>query len=186
MDRIPKVLLLVVACVVLIPALAHAQAEIAGVVKDASGGVLPGVTVEAASPALIEKARGRRDRRVRSVPDYRTEARSVHADVHARRVSAVVKREGIQLAGSFAATIDVELRVGASRRRSPSPAQRRSSTCRTRRRRRCMTKSGARRHSRRPQPPHAGDPRAWPDGVAGRGARQPHGRGRNAKPAEHA
>ncbi len=36
-----------------IPATAFAQASIAGVVKDASGAVLPGVTVEAASPALI-------------------------------------------------------------------------------------------------------------------------------------
>ena len=45
-------------CVALmVPALAHAQAEIAGVVRDASGGVLPGVTVEAASPQLIEKVR---------------------------------------------------------------------------------------------------------------------------------
>ena len=40
----------------LLPALAGAQ-SIAGVVRDASGGVLPGVTVEAASPALIEKVR---------------------------------------------------------------------------------------------------------------------------------
>ena len=44
-------------CVLLLPAWAHAQAEIAGVVRDASGGVLPGVTVEAASPVLIEKVR---------------------------------------------------------------------------------------------------------------------------------
>ena len=36
---------------------AHAQASITGVVRDASGAVLPGVTVEAASPALIEKVR---------------------------------------------------------------------------------------------------------------------------------
>ena len=36
---------------------AYAQASIAGTVKDASGAVLPGVTVEAASPALIEKTR---------------------------------------------------------------------------------------------------------------------------------
>ena len=36
---------------------AYAQASLAGVVKDASGAVLPGVTVEAASPALIEKTR---------------------------------------------------------------------------------------------------------------------------------
>jgi hypothetical protein len=43
--------------VILLPAAAFAQAAITGVVKDASGAVLPGVTVEAASPALIEKAR---------------------------------------------------------------------------------------------------------------------------------
>ena len=41
----------------LLPSMALAQASITGVVRDASGGVLPGVTVEAASPALIEKVR---------------------------------------------------------------------------------------------------------------------------------
>src|SRR5262245_39885450 len=41
----------------LMPASAWAQATIAGVVTDASAAVLPGVTVEAASPALIEKVR---------------------------------------------------------------------------------------------------------------------------------
>ena len=40
-----------------LPALAHAQTTLAGVIRDASGGVLPGVTVEASSPALIEKVR---------------------------------------------------------------------------------------------------------------------------------
>lgn len=44
-------------CAVLAPAAANAQGSITGVVKDTSGAVLPGVTVEAASPALIEKAR---------------------------------------------------------------------------------------------------------------------------------
>ena len=39
------------------PATVYAQATIAGVVKDTSGAVLPGVTVEASSPALIEKVR---------------------------------------------------------------------------------------------------------------------------------
>src|SRR3989449_11359399 len=39
------------------PATAYAQATIAGIVRDTSGAVLPGVTVEAASPALIEKVR---------------------------------------------------------------------------------------------------------------------------------
>ena len=45
------------ALVVLIPSIALAQASITGNVKDTSGAVLPGVTVEAASPVLIEKAR---------------------------------------------------------------------------------------------------------------------------------
>jgi hypothetical protein len=50
---------LLTSCCVLLPAAAWAQisdtAAIAGVAKDASDAVLPGVTLEAASPALIEK-----------------------------------------------------------------------------------------------------------------------------------
>ena len=46
-----------VVVLVLSPGLAFAQAIIAGVVKDASGAILPGVIVEATSPALIEKVR---------------------------------------------------------------------------------------------------------------------------------
>ena len=38
---------------IFLPVAAYAQAAITGVVKDPSGGVLPGVTVEAASPVLI-------------------------------------------------------------------------------------------------------------------------------------
>ncbi len=49
--------LVLVGLFVLLPGLAFGQAVIAGAVKDASGAVLPGVTVEAASPALIEKVR---------------------------------------------------------------------------------------------------------------------------------
>ncbi len=49
--------LLFLACVVILPTLAHAQSSVAGIVRDPSGSVLPGVTVEAASPALIEKTR---------------------------------------------------------------------------------------------------------------------------------
>jgi hypothetical protein len=45
------------ACVLALPATARAQSAFAGVVKDATGAVLPGVTVEAASPVLIEKVR---------------------------------------------------------------------------------------------------------------------------------
>src|SRR5690349_4505307 len=49
--------LFVLALLLLAPVAAHAQASITGVVKDASGAVLPGVTVEVASPVLIEKVR---------------------------------------------------------------------------------------------------------------------------------
>ena len=47
---------LAMACLVAGQTAAFAQATISGLVKDSSGGILPGATVEAASPALIEKA----------------------------------------------------------------------------------------------------------------------------------
>lgn len=46
--------IVVFACFVVVPSVASAQASLAGVVNDESGAMLPGVTVEAASPALIE------------------------------------------------------------------------------------------------------------------------------------
>src|SRR5207245_832284 len=51
--------LVALACVLIIPPAASAQqtSAIAGVVRDTSGAVPPGVTVEAASPALIERVR---------------------------------------------------------------------------------------------------------------------------------
>ncbi len=52
-----KAALFVCALSILLPAPARAQTTLAGVVKDSSGGVLPGVTVEASSPVLIEKTR---------------------------------------------------------------------------------------------------------------------------------
>ena len=48
---------MLVGFVTCVPVMAYAQASITGVVRDPSGSVLPGVTVEAASPALIEKVR---------------------------------------------------------------------------------------------------------------------------------
>ena len=53
MHRCVRLALILLAWLAL-PAAAYAQASITGVVRDASGAVLPGVTVEAASPALIE------------------------------------------------------------------------------------------------------------------------------------
>lgn len=94
-----------------IPYSAFAQAVIAGAVKDASGAVLPGVTVEAASPALIEKVRSAV---TDSTGQYRIE--NLRPGTYAVTFSlpgfSTFKREGIELTGSFTATIDAEMRVG--------------------------------------------------------------------------
>jgi hypothetical protein len=103
--------LTLVACIVLLPTVAFAQAVIAGTVKDPSGAVLPGVTVEATSPALIEKMRS-------AVTDgtgqYRVE--DLRPGVYTVTFSLpgfnTHKREGIELTGSFTATIVAELKVG--------------------------------------------------------------------------
>jgi hypothetical protein len=96
----------------LIPAAALAQASISGVVRDASGALLPGVTVEASSPALIEKVRT-------GVTDGGGQYRIVDLRPGTYAVTftlpgfSAVSREGIELSGSFAATVNMEMRVGA-------------------------------------------------------------------------
>ena len=57
MRRLRGAVPLLVMSFLIVPAVAHAQATLAGVVRDNTGAVLPGVTVEATSVALIEKAR---------------------------------------------------------------------------------------------------------------------------------
>ena len=71
---------------VLIPSLASAQGSIAGIVKDTSGAVLPGVTVEAASPALIEKVRSVVSRRRWAIPDREPAAGRLHRHLYPDRV----------------------------------------------------------------------------------------------------
>jgi hypothetical protein len=96
---------------VLLPTLAQAQTTLAGVVRDASGGVLPGVTVEATSPALIERVRS-------AVTDGSGQYRITDLSPGAYAVNytlpgfARVVREGLTLSGSGAVTIDIEMRVG--------------------------------------------------------------------------
>ena len=80
------------AWIVLVPTAAFAQAVIAGTVKDSSGAVLPGVTVEAASPALIEKGPHGGQRRHRAVPHRRPAARHLHGHLHADGVQHVQAR----------------------------------------------------------------------------------------------
>ena len=96
---------------VMLPAVAYAQAAITGTVKDASGGVLPGVSVEASSPVLIEKIRT-------VVTDGTGQYKIVdllpgtYTVTFALTGFSTVKRDGIQLSGSFTATINADLKVG--------------------------------------------------------------------------
>jgi hypothetical protein len=104
-------LLFVLGWLMLVPASAYAQASIAGIVRDSSGAVLPGVTVEVSSPALIERARS-------AVSDGTGQYRIV--DLRAGTYTVVftlngfstLKRDGVELTGVATTTINADLRVG--------------------------------------------------------------------------
>lgn len=106
-----RALLIALACAIVLPSAARAQSAIAGTVRDSSGAVLPGVTVEASSPVLIE--------RVRSVV---TNAQGQFNVVDLRpgvyKVTFTLPgfttfiRDGLELGASFTATINATLRVG--------------------------------------------------------------------------
>ena len=102
---------LVVLSLVVFPSAAFAQASIVGTARDASGAVLPGVTVEASSPALIEKTRSVTTNGVGqySLQDLRPGTYSVSFTLPG---FTSVKRDGIELTGSFIATVNADLRVG--------------------------------------------------------------------------
>ena len=95
-----------------VPSFVFAQASINGVVRDSSGAVLPGVTVEASSPALIEKVRS-------AITDgtgqYHIEnlRPGTYALTFTLQGFSTIKREGIELTGSFTATVNADLKVGA-------------------------------------------------------------------------
>jgi len=99
------------AAVLLVPATSSAQVAIAGVVKDGTGAVLPGVTVEASSPALIEKVRT-------VVTDTAGQYKIVDLSPGTYQVAftlagfKTVKRADIILEGTFTAQVSVELQVG--------------------------------------------------------------------------
>ena len=108
-------LLVLLAVAALVPAMASAQgvlASITGVVKDTSGAVLPGVTVEVSSPVLIEKTRS-------AVTDGSGQYRIVDLRAGTYSVTftltgfSTVKRDGIELSGSFVATVNADMKVGA-------------------------------------------------------------------------
>jgi hypothetical protein len=95
-----------------VPAVAFAQASLAGLVQDSSGAVLPGVTVEAASPVLIEKVRTTTtDANGRySIPDLRPGAYTVTFSLSG---FSTFKREGVELTGTAVVTINADMRVGS-------------------------------------------------------------------------
>src|ERR1043166_3450716 len=102
---------LALTALVLMPSLALAQSSIVGTVRDASGAVLPGVTVEASSPALIERTRTVVTNGVGqySIQDLRP---GTYAVTFALPGFSTIKRDGIELAGTFIATVNADLRVG--------------------------------------------------------------------------
>ena len=109
-------LLFVVSGSILLPRLGWAQSattgSIAGLVRDTTGAVLPGVTVEAASPALIEKVRTvvTDDQGQYKILDLRPGAYTVTFSLAG---FTSVRREGIQLTTGFTAPANAELRVGS-------------------------------------------------------------------------
>ena len=98
-------------CLLLLPVAAWAQSSIGGVVRDASGGVLPGVTVEAASPALIEEVRV-----------AVTDGQGLYLIVNLRPGPYTVSfslpgfstfvRDGLDLPAQFTATVDADMTLG--------------------------------------------------------------------------
>jgi hypothetical protein len=101
----------VLACVLALHSTAWAQATIAGLVRDSSGAVLPGVTVEAASPELIEKVRT-------TITDgagrYRIEdlRPGTYTVTFTLPGFATVRRDGVIVSGSAVIAVDGEMRVG--------------------------------------------------------------------------
>src|SRR5262245_25842079 len=112
MRRLSRCLLPVLAAVVLFPSISHAQVgSIAGTVRDASGAVMPGVSVEVTSPALIEKVRstvtdtgGRYQITVLPVGTY--------AVTFTLAGFSAVRRENVQLTSDFTAPINATMEVG--------------------------------------------------------------------------
>lgn len=108
--------LVLLAAISLAPAVASAQTAlagaIAGVARDTSGGVIPGVTVEAASPALIEKVRVAvtNDQGLYRIVDLRP---GVYTVTFTLPGFGTFRREGVELTTGFTATVNAELRVGA-------------------------------------------------------------------------
>ncbi|MEQ1912417.1 MAG: carboxypeptidase regulatory-like domain-containing protein, partial [Vicinamibacterales bacterium] len=109
---IKKTLFMALAALCLLPVAAHAQSAFTGTVKDTSGAVLPGVTVEAASDALIEKTRSvvSDENGGFRIADLRPGTYSLTFSLEG---FSTVKRDAISLSSDFTMTINTELKVGS-------------------------------------------------------------------------
>src|SRR5207247_5465359 len=107
MRRASKAVFILMAAV-LLPSLAFAQGTLTGSVRDQSGGLLPGVTVEASSPALIEKVR---TALTDGAGQYRITGLNpgTYSLTFALTGFTLVRREGIELSGTATLTIPVEM-----------------------------------------------------------------------------
>src|SRR5262252_3455958 len=101
-----------VAAIALIPTAVYAQGSITGTVRDTSGAVLPGVTVEVASPVLIEKTR---TAATDSTGQYRLVSLppGIYTATFTLLGFSTVKQQGIELTGTFSATVNAEMKIGA-------------------------------------------------------------------------
>src|SRR3989442_13493651 len=110
-SRAPRRLgLLALVLTIMVPSLAAAQ-SIAGVIRDTSGAVLPGVTIEAASPALIEKVRTAVSD---STGQYRIEnlTPGTYKITYSLTGFTKVEREGVQVTTGVTLTLNADMRVG--------------------------------------------------------------------------
>jgi hypothetical protein len=98
-------------CVVAVPPTASAQSAIAGVVKDTSGAVLPGVTVEASSDVLIERVRSAvsNGEGQYTIIDLRP---GVYTVTFTLTGFQMLRRDRVELPANFTMTINGELNVG--------------------------------------------------------------------------
>jgi hypothetical protein len=105
-------LLVLLGVLALLPATASAQATLAGVIRDASDAVLPGVTVEISSPAMIEKTRtavtdGSGQYRLTQLPP------GIYTVTGSLTGFTTVRREGVEVTGAGVIPINMSMRVGA-------------------------------------------------------------------------
>ena len=110
--RLFRWLFVALVCVVALPTVARAQSAIGGVVKDTSGAVLPGVTVEVGSDVLIEKTKSvsTDGQGQYKIVDLRP---GVYAVTFSLQGFNTFKREALELPSNFTATVNADMRVGA-------------------------------------------------------------------------